>query len=483
MVRKMAAVLLMISILAVSMLGGCGNSLDKDNPVSIIVWNYYSGYQQVAFDAMVKEFNETAGLEKGIMVHSVGQGSIEGLMEELEKTIEGTIGAQDRPDLVSLYSGDAYPLDAAGELVSLDNYFSEKEKEEFIDSFLEEGRLGKDGELKIIPIVKSTEMLMYNKTDFDKFAASCGVDESALSTMEGIAEISKIYYEYTDNQTPDVPEDGKALFGRDSISNYVVMAAKQLGQELLVIEDGKGSISWNEEVMRRIWDNYYIPYINGYYGAYGRFRSDDAKLGKVLVSVGSSSGIDFFPRTVTRENDSSYDIEIKVMKSPSFEGCDHYDIQQGAGYAVLRSEEKKHLGAVEFLKWITRKEINTKFAVDANYMPVTKGALDMEFLSAEFVKEDNQDWSEECRDSLAICVELVNNSSLWSMKPFTGSGELREYLGSSLESICEADRKKVEASIAMGSTREEATAEFTTDVYFKEWYNALQEGAKSYLVP
>lgn len=44
-----------------------------------------------------------------------------------------------------------------------------------------------------------------------KFAAATGADDSAFATVEGITETARQYYEWTDAQTPDIPDDGKAF--------------------------------------------------------------------------------------------------------------------------------------------------------------------------------------------------------------------------------------------------------------------------------
>ena len=47
--------------------------LNPDKPLSITIWHYYNGAQQVAFDELVNEFNETVGKEKGIFVKGYSQ--------------------------------------------------------------------------------------------------------------------------------------------------------------------------------------------------------------------------------------------------------------------------------------------------------------------------------------------------------------------------------------------------------------------------
>ena len=76
-------------ILSLSSLSGCEKNqnldklLNKDDPVTITIWHYYNGVQQTSFDAMVDEFNNTVGLEKGIIVEASTKNSI----SELSKSI------------------------------------------------------------------------------------------------------------------------------------------------------------------------------------------------------------------------------------------------------------------------------------------------------------------------------------------------------------------------------------------------------------
>ena len=60
--------------LLVGMAAGCSRSeearyqLNPKQPVMITVWNYYNGQTKQAFDNLVSRFNETVGMEMGIIV-------------------------------------------------------------------------------------------------------------------------------------------------------------------------------------------------------------------------------------------------------------------------------------------------------------------------------------------------------------------------------------------------------------------------------
>lgn len=103
-------------------------------------------------------------------------------------------------------------------------YFTEDELSRYVDSYIQEGYFNQDGALYLFPVAKSTEITMINKTDWEPFAEATGTTVEELATTEGIAEVAQRYYEWTDEQTPDVPDDGKAFYGRDSMSTILSLA-------------------------------------------------------------------------------------------------------------------------------------------------------------------------------------------------------------------------------------------------------------------
>lgn len=155
-------------LILLMILGGC--SKKKNENISLEVWHYYNGTHKIAFDELVLEFNESLGLEKGIIIEAFSQGSIGQLEEQIIESIDGKVGSNKIPNMVMAYSNLAYMLDQRDIIVDLENYIKEEELNEYIDSYIEEGRIGKDNKFKVFPTAKATEILMVNKTDWDKFA-------------------------------------------------------------------------------------------------------------------------------------------------------------------------------------------------------------------------------------------------------------------------------------------------------------------------
>jgi multiple sugar transport system substrate-binding protein len=292
--------------------------LDPKNTISIEIWHYYNGLQKAAFDEMVMEFNETVGLKKGIIVEAFSQGNVDDLKRKVMESVNKKIGAEPMPDMFAAYADNAYQIDKLGFVADINSYLTLEEIDEYVDSYIQEGRFGDGDEIKIFPTAKATEVMMLNKTDWDKFAASTGARLEDLKTWEGLAVTAEKYYQWTDSLTP-TPNDGKAFFGRDAMANYILVGSKQLGKEIFDVKNGQVSLVVDDAIMKRLWDNFYIPYIKGYYKAVGKFRSDDAKTGEIIALVCSTSGIPYFPETVVIEDSKEYDIEALVLPLPNFE--------------------------------------------------------------------------------------------------------------------------------------------------------------------
>lgn len=448
---------------------GCGKKelLDKENPTVVHVWHYYNGAQQRAFDELVEEFNNTEGREKGVVVESTSQGTIHDLSQNLLAAIHKDAGAEPVPDIFAAYVDIAYTVDQLGYAADLTEYFSEDELEVFVDDYLEEGYLTPDN-LKILPVAKSVELLMLNQTDWELFAEATGAKKEDLKTIEGICRVAEQYYEWTDAMT-DEPNDGKAFFGRDSMANYMIIGYRQLAGEIFARENDKTILHFDRDIVKKLWDCYYIPYIKGYFLSNGRFRSDDIKMGDILCCIASSSSSTYFPGEVILSDEEIYPIEMEVLDCPRFEDGEAFAVQQGAGMLIAKSDEKKELASATFLKWMTQDEQNIRFSVESGYLPVTKSANSMEKITENVEIADNVTKTLECS------LEMVSQNTMYTVKPFENGIRGRDILGDSLQDRAVEDRETVKSRLAKGMTLEEAVAEFGTEEYFDTWYQEVKE--------
>lgn len=455
---------------------GCGNtekkiSLDPSNPVSIKVWHYYTGTQQAAFEELVEEFNATTGREQGVYVEGYSQGSVADLEKAITNAVNGVVGAEALPDIFSSYADTAYSAQQKEKLIDLTAYFSEEELAQYVDSYIEEGYFNNDGALYLFPVAKSTEIMMLNTTDWEPFAEATGSTLEELATTEGVTEVSKRYYEWTDSLTPDIPDDGKAFYGRDAMANYFIIGMKQMGTEIFSVENGNVKIQADKELIRRLWDNYYIPIIYGYYGAYGRFRSDDIKTGDILAFTGSSTSSMYFPDKVEKDGES-YDIDYVVLPAPIMENGENYMVQQGAGMAVTKSNEQREYAACLFLKWLAQAENNLKFICDAAYFPVRKDANNVETLD-KVIKEENIEINPKAYDSIVSVLGNYENIQFYATNNFENGYSARNILEYNLSDKAAADKDMIDELVEEGMERSEAIALYDSDEEFDKWYEAF----------
>ena len=482
--KRSLAKVLTVAMMA-TMLAGCGKNtkqvkLDPDNPVSLTIWHYYNGTQQATFDTLVEEFNATVGKDEGIYVEGYSQGSVNDLEDAVTKALNGEVGAGDLPDMFSSYADTVYSAQKEGKLVDLTQYFTEEELSAYVDSYVQEGRIAGDDTLYLLPVAKSTEIMMMNKTDWEPFAKETGTEVDELATLEGVAEVAKRYYEWTDAQTPDIANDGKAFYGRDSMSNYFIIGMKQMGKEIFTVKDGTVTFDTDKESIRRLWDNYYVPYVKGYFAAYGKFRSDDVKTGDILAYTGSTSSTCYFPDNVEAD-DNSYAIDYMEMSAPILEGGENYRVQQGAGMAVTKSDEEHEYASSVFLKWFTAKEQNLRFVCDSGYMPVLKEANTMDALDS-VIKDNDIQINDKTYTCLKTILSDFDDTHFYTTKNFDNGYSVRKVLEYNLSDQAAADREAVVDAMAKGSSLEEASSSYTSDAAFEQWYdsfcNALEEAAK-----
>lgn len=468
-----------ISIALASVLSGCGGGspLDPKNPVTLTVWHYYNGSQQSAFDALVKEFNDTEGREKGIYVESFSQGSVSDLETAVRASINGDVGADSMPDIFSSYADTAYEIEQLGALANLSEYFDEKELEQYVDSYIEEGRIADDGTLRIFPVAKSTEIMMLNETDWEPFAKDTGASLDDLATIEGVVSTAKAYYEWTDGLTPDIPGDGRAFYGRDALANYFIIGMQQLGVEIFQVENGKMTLNVPKEELHRLWENYYVPMVKGYFGAYGSFRSDDVKTGELLAYTGSTTSAMYFPNQV-EQDDNTYSIDYMILGAPVFEGGQRCAVQQGAGMVVSKSDEKHEYAAVEFLKWFTEAENNLQFGCVSGYLPVTKEAGSVEKLD-QVIAEHELEVAPKTYDCLTTIFNEMEGMTLYTNKSFENGSAARKVLEYHLADQAAADRAVVAAALEEGKSLEEASASYVSQEAFETWYAAFCEALSS----
>ena len=159
----------------------------------------------------MEAFNATEGKNNNITVSASSLGSVNDLEQNVMDALQGKVGAQKVPDIFSAYADTAYAVDNMGRAADLSPYLTDKDKKEYIQSYLTEGDFKDDGSIKVFPVAKATELLVVNDTDWQKFAEATGTSADEFATIEGLTAMAQRYYEWTDSLTEGRTTAGRSL--------------------------------------------------------------------------------------------------------------------------------------------------------------------------------------------------------------------------------------------------------------------------------
>lgn len=457
--------LILTTVTAVLLLsGGCSQKeasvLNPDAPTALTIWHAYNAVAKTEFDMLIQEFNETVGMEEGIVIDARGYGSSAELEDALYASVNHMIGSDPLPNIFTSYPDNAYRLDQLVPLVSFDDYFSEDDFLKYRAEFLEEGVWDDSGAHKMIPAAKSTELLYLNQTDWEPFSRASGVSKDLLETWEGLLKVSELYYNWS---------GGSPFLGINSYNDFAILTAAQLESDAF---DGSRSdpFSYSRETARKAWEVYYVPHIKGWFKS-SVYNQDGIKSGKLMAYIGSSAGAGFFPDEVIENDTQTHPIECEILPYPTFQNGTAYMTQRGANMAVFASDQTHEYAAVRFLTWFTEPEQNIRFAVSTGYLPVENKSLESVTELVSHVNGENNAKAVEL--SLHSSLNAMNGQMFYVRKPFNESYNKVSGFASSLEDKTSVNLEEMNQRIENGEDREALKAEYLSEEQFNIWYDTL----------
>lgn len=332
------------------------------------------------------------------------------------------------PNIFPGYPDTVVEFALKDKLVDIKYMLNDKE----LNSYISIEKDSDNEELYIYPITMATEVMVLNDTAWKPFADQYNLNYDDLSTWEGIARVGEKFYEYS---------DGKAFFGRDAMANYMFVGSKQLGTEIVSGENGNAKITLNKKVLKKLWDNYYVPYVNGYYASIGKFRSDDAKTEDIIAFVGSSGGSAYFPEDIVKDDGTTYKSDLKILPLPNFYGKEKMAVIQGAGMAISKISDEEDEASLDFMKWITEPAQNWKLSIASGYLPVNKESFRQEYVNKTAKYEEEKPYGTQFK-TIEVCIDTINNYEPYIGNNYKNEYEYRAIINKSLESVAKADRNE-----------------------------------------
>lgn len=334
--------------------------LDSANPVTLTMWHVYGEQADSPMNLLIKEFNDTVGEEKGVVVNVTNVSSSSKINNQLYASVEGKAGALDMPDIFSCHTTTAVTI-GPDKLVDFNKYFTADEMTKYVPAFVEDGTM--DGRLAVFPVSKSTYALFINGSQFEKFSGDTGVTYDSLSTWEGFFDVAEKFYEWS---------GGKTFCAFDYLVRHMELDVLGLGGEVNYTENGWYDM--NDENIRNSFLKFAEPISKGYIGVSDLYANTQVMTGEVIAGIGSTAAITYYNDTVTYPDNTTEPTNLKVLPLPKTGGAVEYMPQTGVGIAAYYTTDQKAEAASVFLRWFTEGQRNLDFVVETGYMPVNNDA-------------------------------------------------------------------------------------------------------------
>lgn len=354
----------MLLLVLLSFSAGCGSRslLSPADPVTLSIWHVYGEQADAPMNLLIREFNETVGLEKGIRVLVTNVTSTSKILAQLNDAIAGVPGALEVPDLFSAHTQNALSI-GAEHLVDFGEWFSGRELSRYVPEFLDSGRI--DDRLVVFPVSKSTYALFLNGSQFQRFSAETGVTYESLADWSGFFAAAEKYHEWS---------GGKPFCALDYLIRHMELHLLSLEGELSYTENGWYDTT--DPAIREAFGMFAEAIAKGHIAVSDLYANTQVMTGEVLAGIGSSAAVGYYNDTVTYPDNTSEPMDLHVLPLPKSGGKKEYMPQTGVGICAMQTTEKKAEAAYEFVKWFTESERNLDFVVQTGYMPVTDGAFD-----------------------------------------------------------------------------------------------------------
>ncbi len=161
-------------------------------------------------------------------------------------------------------------------------------------------------------------------------------------------QTAEAYYNWTDAQTPGLPDDGKAFFGRDAMAITLSSGARQLGCEIFSVDGNQVTFHLDEAVFRKLWDHYYVPYHRRLFYGQRQISAPMTRRWAILLPWSAPPPPrPTFP-TAVNTNDRQLSYRNPGPARPTCAGGENFAVQQGAGMVVTTSTPKRNMRASFF---------------------------------------------------------------------------------------------------------------------------------------
>ena len=455
-------------------LSGCGGNNGGGTTSETIKVKFWHTFGQTIVDGLKIKISDFATKVKtndgvNVEIEMVYQGGY----DDIAKKIADGYGVNNKPTIAVAYPDNVSDYieigQSAGEdfVVNLDKFINDDQvgfgkekwlgdaygKEDFVESFLEEGTKYSVTGTYSLPYMKSTEIMFYNlklmRIIMPGYKPSIGNSDTAIKnymknlTWDEFMKLCKYVKEHMEeiSNVLEVP----AWYDSDGNLFITKMYQNNVPYSSVNTTTGKGAIDFaNGDAYTKaktILETLNKEFHEGLFttkGVKNKYGSDFFTGEKCVFSIGSSGGSGYnFPEAEA--------FDLGVCKVPYDNNNPTY-VSQGPTLAMFSDNglskelnEKTQLYAWKFLKYITNGQVNAELCINGSegYIPVRLSAYETQIFQ-EFMEEG---------ENYALCYQVVvddiNTEASYIVSPtFKGSATLRDECGTMLTSAIQRENKE-----------------------------------------
>ena len=431
------------------LISSCGSKGNAD-PNTILFWHTFGQDISLRVEQKIQQFEEIYKEETGetINVEFEYNGSYDEILEKISSGF--TVGnvptiAVAYPDHVA----DYLALESSDKqfVYNLEDFFDDPEigfgaqeyfnpslkgEEDFVSSFIEEGQQYLKEGTYSLPLMKSSEVLLYNLDLLSLVMRD--YDPSVTNVQQYMNEIT--WSEFIDLLrfiAKDLNKYGDSLitpFIYDSDANLYISQSFQRGIPYVSMENNEGKIDFNNDQAKQMVSELKGYYDEGLFLTKGtnndEYGSDCFTNVECIFTVGSTGGAGY------NDPAQSGGFEVGIAKVPSAAIDDEHEkfVSQGVTLTLLKNnklsdevnDSRARIGW-QLMKWLTNEENNIDICLDSNgYAPVRESCYTNE-VYAGYLEET---------DFMSRCAKVVAdeiNGNYFNYPVFKGTATARDQVG------------------------------------------------------
>ncbi|MBQ7415738.1 MAG: extracellular solute-binding protein [Oscillospiraceae bacterium] len=408
---------------------------DTTKEVEITFYHSMGAALQEILNTAIADFNE---IYPNIKITHKSYGDYDGVRDQIKTEI--TVGGQPNlaycyPDHVALYNvaGAVQTLDV---LIESEYGYTQEQIDDFIPAYYNEGKAFGDGKMYSLPIAKSTEVLYYNKTFFEKHGLT------VPTTWDEMEETCRKIKELEPTCIP---------LGYDSEANWFITMCEQYGSDY-TSASGENFLFDNEtnhNFIKRFRTWYQNKWVTtealsgGYTSALftGESSGGDTVSTRCYMCIGSSGGATY---QQPNQTNGVFEFEVGITSIPQIDVENPKVISQGPSICIFKNEDPQEVLATWlFAKFLTTDVVfQGSISMNNGYVPVIKSVEDNP-VYAEFL----QTASTANIQAYVVKVGLEQADAYYVSPAFNGSSVARDQVGLLVQKCLVIEGSDVDAAI------------------------------------